>query len=52
MGWCENVAGGFAVAVGAGDAAEAAPDSRDSQGLVWRTAALHSLGCGWLRLRC
>lgn len=51
MGWCENVAGGFAVAEG--DAAEAAPDSRDSLGLVWRTAALHSLGCWWwLRLRC
>lgn len=57
MGWCENA--GFAGAAGAGavaaaggggdDAAEAAPD-RDSLGLVWRTAALHSLGCWWLRL--
>lgn len=50
MGWCENVAG---FAAGAGDAAEAALDSRDSLGLVWQTAALHSLGCWWwLRLRC
>lgn len=41
MGWCESAVG----AVVAGDAAEAAPD-RGSLGLVWRTAALHSLGCG------
>lgn len=56
MGWCENAAdfaggaGAVAVVVGGDGAAEAAPD-RDSLGLVWRTAALHSLGCcWWLRL--
>lgn len=53
MGWCENAAdfaggaGAVAVAEDGDGAAEAAPD-RDSLGLVWRTAALHSLGCWWL----
>lgn len=52
MGWCEiaGFAGAAAAGGGGDDAAEAAPADRDSLGLVWRTAALHSLGCWWLRL--